>query len=101
MLPGGSGIVLTWIDAGAGELPAEVGMLPRRWHACLHASSRWVSVRAVSCCRVPVAVRSLLEFESSVSIAALLLVAPTTYPLQQSYFFSFGFLICKDLYVQV
>ena len=50
MLPGGSGIVLTWIDAGAGELPAEVGMLPRRWHACLHASSRWVSVRAVSCC---------------------------------------------------
>ena len=68
MLPGGSGIVLTWIDAGAGELPAEVGMLPRRWHACLHASSRWVSVRAVSCCRVSVAVLSLLEFESSVSI---------------------------------
>ena len=97
MLPGGSCVVLTWSDAGAGELLAEVDMLPRRLYACLHSSSRWVSVRAVSCCRVSVAVRSLLEFESSVSIA-LLLVAPTTYPLQQSYFL-FGFLIFKYLYV--
>ena len=79
MLPGGSRIFLTWIDAGAGELPAEVDMLPRRRYACLHASSPWVSVCAVSCCRVSVAVRSLLEFESSVSFA-LLLVAPTIYP---------------------
>ena len=46
-----------------------------------------MSVRAVSCCRVSVAVRSLREFENSVSVA--LLVAPTTYPMQQqSYFFS-------------
>ena len=87
MLPGGSRIVLTWIDAGVGELPAEVDMLPRIWYACLHASICWVSVRAVGCCCVPVSVRSLLEFENIVSIA--LLVAPTTYPpiTQQSVVF--------------
>ena len=59
-----------------------------------------MSVRAVSCYRVSVAVRSLLEFERSVYIA-LLLVSPTTYPLQQSYFCLFGFPIRKDLFVLV
>ena len=53
---------------------------------------------AVSRCRVSVVVRSLLEFESGVSIA-LLLVAPSANPLHQSYLFLFGFLICKDWYV--
>ena len=97
MLPDGSRIVLNWIDAGAGDLPAEIDMLPRRLYARLHASSRWVSIRAVSCCRVSVAFRSLLEFESS-GVTIALLVAPTTSPLQQSYFCLFS-LICKDLYV--
>ena len=66
-------------------------------YACLHASSRWVSLRGFSCV---CCCRSLLGFESSVSIA-FVFVAPTANPLQQqqSYWFLFGFQICKDLYV--
>ena len=67
----------------AGELPAEVDMLSRRWHACLHAS-----VRGAGCRRVSVAVRSLLELEGGVSFA-LLFASPTTNPVTAEAVFFF------------